>query len=75
MRKTLRVDNLAKKMAEHFCADSILRINVCASTFRNLNGREATISELSRMTGIPAILLAIVYGMDFTTAIKPVTAA
>jgi len=75
MRKTLRVDNSAKKMTEHFCADSSLRINVCASTFRNLNGREATIGELSRMTGIPAILLAAVYGTDFRTEKEPVPAA
>ncbi len=75
MRIILRAENSAKKMTEHFFADSSLRINVCASTFRNLNGREATIGELSCMTGIPAILLAIVYDTDFRVGKEPVPAA
>ena len=34
--------------------ESALPVAVCASTFRNLFGREATSDELSEMTGIPA---------------------
>ena len=41
--------------------DSILPVAVCAATFRNLNGREATTDELSVMTGIPAAALISLY--------------
>ena len=61
MRNILTAEiNKIMKTAKCFCKESILRINVCASTFRNLNGREATVSELSSMTGIPAFMMAVV---------------
>ena len=63
------------KTAKSFFKDSILRINVCASTFRNLNGREATVSELSGMTGIPAFMLAVVRCSALQTSKTPAPAA
>jgi|GEM_PF-6757599 len=49
--------NRNRKNRAAITADRVLPVAVCASTFRNLYGREATGEELSDMTGIPAAVL------------------
>ena len=50
-----------RKAAADVTPDSALPIAVCASTFRNIYGREATSAELSSMTGIPATTIIGLY--------------
>lgn len=48
---------MTKKMCAEFNSDRILPVAVCASTFKNLEGRDATTEELSFMTGISVPML------------------
>lgn len=48
---------MKKKTSAELNYDRILPVAVCASTFKNLEGREATTEELSFMTGISVPML------------------
>ncbi len=60
MKNITRIEVLSER-------ERILPVAACASTFRNLEGRNATVGELSEMTGIsvPKLLASYLPYMDF----------
>lgn len=63
MKNITRIEILSER-------ERILPVAVCASTFKNLEGRNATVEELSEMTGIsvPKLLASYLPYMDFQKA-------